>query len=207
MKSKYLHLSEMSPYIACVMLGIILSGLLVKDIMAQKASERKALASLKLQVKSSDVLGIRKDFWGSPNAQYTLVEFGDYECPPCRGHQKPIEEIIKALSGQIKLDFRHIPLTKIHPHAMDAAILAEASRIKGNFWDMHRQLFSTDLANKKIFEKEKDSSILDRAKKQVADDMKLASSLGIQSTPTFLLVTPSGQVFRVPNLEILKKML
>ena len=37
--------------------------------------------------------------------------------------------------------FRHLPLTRIHPHALVAAHLAEAAALQGRFWPMHELLF------------------------------------------------------------------
>ena len=37
--------------------------------------------------------------------------------------------------------FRHLPLTRIHPHALAAAHLAEAAALQGRFWPMHELLF------------------------------------------------------------------
>jgi protein-disulfide isomerase len=79
---------------------------------------------------------------GPPTARVTLVEYGDYECPFC-GQAHPV---VKRLRGLLEDDllfaFRHFPLSQIHPHALDAAIAAEAAGAQGRFWEMHDLLFT-----------------------------------------------------------------
>jgi hypothetical protein len=41
----------------------------------------------------------------------------------------------------MRFAFRHFPLTRIHPHALAAAVAAEAAAQQGRFWDMHEPLF------------------------------------------------------------------
>lgn len=38
--------------------------------------------------------------------------------------------------------FRNFPLTKIHPHALQAAVAAEAAVALGSFWEMRAMLFA-----------------------------------------------------------------
>jgi Na+:H+ antiporter, NhaA family len=45
------------------------------------------------------------------------------------------------LDGALRFAFRHFPLTEIHPHALAAALAAEAAARQGRFWEMHDLLF------------------------------------------------------------------
>ena len=71
----------------------------------------------------------------------TLVEYGDYECPYSRMAFRVIQRLEPQLGGQLRFVFRHLPLTRIHPHALAAAHLAEAAALQGRFWPMHELLF------------------------------------------------------------------
>jgi protein-disulfide isomerase len=78
---------------------------------------------------------------GDENAEYTLVEYGDYECPHC-GHADPIvKRLQRHLGKRLRFVFRNFPLSQIHPHAEGAAETSEFAATKGKFWEMHDLLF------------------------------------------------------------------
>jgi len=70
-----------------------------------------------------------------------IVEYGDYECPYSRQAYRSIERVEAELAGNVRLAFRHFPLTEIHPHALAASRAAEAAALQGRFWEMHELLF------------------------------------------------------------------
>jgi protein-disulfide isomerase len=78
---------------------------------------------------------------GSPNAHYTLVEYGDYECPACGRLFMTIRQLHKQFGDDVRLVFRHYPLSGKHPHAQQAAEAVEAASAQGRFWEMHDLLF------------------------------------------------------------------
>jgi protein-disulfide isomerase len=79
---------------------------------------------------------------GPPTARVTLVEYGDYECPFCGMAHPVVKELLRLLEDDMLFAFRHFPLSQIHPHALDAAIAAEAAGAQGRFWEMHELLFT-----------------------------------------------------------------
>jgi protein-disulfide isomerase len=79
---------------------------------------------------------------GPETARVTLVEYGDYECPYCGRAQLVVTQLLGVLEDDLQFAFRHFPLTQVHPHAMDAAIAAEAAGAQGRFWEMHGLLFA-----------------------------------------------------------------
>ncbi|MEV5575693.1 Na+/H+ antiporter NhaA [Spirillospora sp. NPDC052269] len=83
---------------------------------------------------------------GPPDAPVTLIEYGDYECPFCGAVQPVVDELKERFGDRLRLVFRHFPLQEIHPHAMPAALVAEAAASHGRFWEMHRLLFEHQLA-------------------------------------------------------------
>jgi protein-disulfide isomerase len=52
-----------------------------------------------------------------------------------------IQQLERQLGGQLRFVFRQFPLTRIHPHALAAAHLAEAAALQGRFWPTHELLF------------------------------------------------------------------
>ncbi|MBV9154863.1 MAG: thioredoxin domain-containing protein [Acidobacteriaceae bacterium] len=90
---------------------------------------------------------------GAPDAQYTLVEYGDYECPDCGRLFETIQVLRARIGDRLRLVFRHYPLSGIHPHAQQAAEAAEAAGAQGSFWGMHDLLFANQntLATKDLY--------------------------------------------------------
>lgn len=90
---------------------------------------------------------------GSPQAVYTLVEYGDYECPDCGRLFVTIRDLHAEFGEDLRLVFRHYPRSGIHPHAQEAAEAAEAAGAQGRFWEMHDLLFANQnaLAAKDVY--------------------------------------------------------
>jgi protein-disulfide isomerase len=79
---------------------------------------------------------------GDPRASLTLLEYGDYECPTCIQAEPLTRHLVEAFGKRMGFVFRHFPLLELHPHAELAAEAAEAAAAQGQFWAMHRLLFS-----------------------------------------------------------------
>ena len=84
------------------------------------------------------------DDWSSgasaADAQLTIVEYSDFQCPACAGASPSIDSIVETMPG-IRLVFRHLPLESLHDKAYLAAEAAEAAGAQGKFWEMYSLLF------------------------------------------------------------------
>jgi protein-disulfide isomerase len=78
---------------------------------------------------------------GHPGARVTVVEYGDFECPNCKQAAPAVKLLLTRFAGRIEVAFRHFPLEEVHPHALHAALAAEAAGAQGKFWPMHDLLF------------------------------------------------------------------
>ncbi len=78
---------------------------------------------------------------GPAVARYTLLEYGDFECPYCGAAHRVVEQLLAMMGEEITFAFRHFPLSQVHPHAQQAAEAAEAAGAQGRFWEMHDMLF------------------------------------------------------------------
>jgi protein-disulfide isomerase len=78
---------------------------------------------------------------GSLTAPSRLVIYGDYECPYTRKALISVATVRKELGDSLVFAFRNFPLTESHPHALHAALAAEAADTQGKFWEMHDLLF------------------------------------------------------------------
>ncbi|HEV2200507.1 MAG TPA: thioredoxin domain-containing protein [Bryobacteraceae bacterium] len=83
---------------------------------------------------------------GSEDAPYTLVEYGDYECPECGRLYVILRDLQTDVAARLRIVYRHYPLSGAHPHAQQAAEAAEAAGAQGKFWEMHTLLFERQQA-------------------------------------------------------------
>jgi protein-disulfide isomerase len=86
-------------------------------------------------------IGPRDHIRGDLHALFTLVEYGDYECPHCGAAYPVVESVCDVLGSDLAFVYRHFPLTHVHPHADNAAEAAEAAGAQQRFWAMHDWLF------------------------------------------------------------------
>ena len=93
-------------------------------------------------MEESTALELRGDdhVLGPADAPVTVVEYGDYECPYCRGAARDVHLLLDQHPGQIRFAFRNFPIPQVHPHAEQAAEAAEAAAAQGKFWEMYELL-------------------------------------------------------------------
>ena len=77
---------------------------------------------------------------GPVDAPVTVLEYGDYECPYCRGAFRDVHRMLDRYPTQVRFIFRNFPITQVHPHAEQAAEAAEAAAEQGKFWEMYELL-------------------------------------------------------------------
>ena len=79
---------------------------------------------------------------GPVDAPFTLVEYGDFECPFCARATGVTGELRARFGDDLRYVFRHLPLVDVHPHTELAARAAVAAQSQGRFWEMHDALFA-----------------------------------------------------------------
>jgi len=77
---------------------------------------------------------------GPASAAVSVIEYGDYECPFCRGAARDVHQLLDRYPGMIRFAFRNFPIPQLHPHAEQAAEAAEAAAAQGKFWAMYELL-------------------------------------------------------------------
>jgi protein-disulfide isomerase len=80
---------------------------------------------------------------GPADAPVTVLEYGDYECPYCRGAHRDVHLLLAEYPDQVRFVFRNFPIAQVHPHAEQAAEAAEAAGAQGKFWAMYELLLRT----------------------------------------------------------------
>ena len=79
---------------------------------------------------------------GPEDAKITLFEFADFECPSCRQLDLVLRKLLPR-HPEVRLVFKHYPLTDIHPWAMTAAIASQCAyqQSPAAFWKIHDAIF------------------------------------------------------------------
>ena len=80
---------------------------------------------------------------GPVRAAVTVVEYGDFECPNCKQAAPAVKMLLARFDGRVRFVYRHFPLQGVNPHALQAALAAEAAGAQGKFWPMHDLLFDS----------------------------------------------------------------
>ncbi len=145
-----------------------------------------------------------RPFKGSGTAKVVVVEFSDYQCPFCgRFYRDTLPQIDKEFiqTGKIKYVFNNLPLDELHPVAFKAAQAAECAGEQGKFWELHGKFFSdqniiargdmTAPAKSVGLDLSQFEKCLTSGKTEgvVRAGVEQAESLGIQSTPSFVIGT------------------
>jgi len=85
-------------------------------------------------------------FKGNADANVVLVEYSDFQCPACQAMYPMVGELMAQYSDQIRFEYRHFPIERAHPYAIQAAMAAEAAGQQGKFYEFHDLLFDNQQA-------------------------------------------------------------
>ena len=147
---------------------------------------------------------------GDPSAPVRIIAFEDFQCPFCKSFTDNVapqltEDFVE--TGVASIEFRHLAF--LGPESVAAAEAAECALDQDRFWDYHDLLFLRQgrenagvfsTSNLKDFARELQTEFsdfdvdefdncLDSGRKgPIVEEMRAeASSLGINSTPSFLV--------------------
>lgn len=135
---------------------------------------------------------------GPVDAEVTLVEYLDYECPFCARATQVADQVRSHFGDRLRYVARHLPLP-VHPHADLAAVAAEAAARQGRFWEMHELLldhqdelelqdligYAADLRlDVEQFVRDLDDEDL---RHHIERNVASAEASGVRGTPTFFI--------------------
>lgn len=152
---------------------------------------------------NNDGVEITTHIKGNPDAQVSLLEYSDFQCPACATFQPILDQIFADEGDRIKLEYRNFPLP-IHQYANQAAVAAEAAGQQGKFFEFHDLLFAkqdewVEAATPSVFfikyaeELDLDLSTFKRhmnsslLRDKVKSDFESGRAISITGTPTFFL--------------------
>lgn len=137
---------------------------------------------------------------GPENAPITIIEYSDYQCPFCkRWHDQVFYQLMAEYPDQIRFIYRDFPLMSIHPGALPAAEAANCAAEQDAYFDYHEALFSNqyNMDNTGLLQYAADLGLdteafraclsSQRYRQEVLADLQYGMSIGVQSTPTFLI--------------------
>jgi protein-disulfide isomerase len=173
--------------------------------------------SSQLSVPESELIANNPHVRGATeSAQYTIVEFSDFECPACASVSPYLEDIVARYPDKVRLVYRHFPLVNIHPLAYRMAEISEAAATQNKFWEMHDYLFDHQIELSEMSVEQLTQTILDRSQEigvdstrleadllsgqyqtNVEEDLRYAERLGLSFTPSIFLngtLTPIDQL-------------
>ncbi|MFT2817132.1 Na+/H+ antiporter NhaA [Leifsonia sp. A12D58] len=136
---------------------------------------------------------------GNQDAPLTLVEYGDFECPFCSRATGTIDEVREHFGSELRYVWRHLPLDRVHPHAIESARASEAAALQGKFFEFAPVMFANqdhlefdDLVRyaagvgldvDRFIDDMRSARVVNR----VQDDVLDAEFMDLHSTPTFFI--------------------
>lgn len=190
-----------------------------KSEMEQLISSVKS-SGTKLPISRSAYEGLGEDYRKGPDdSPVQIVEFADYQCPACGMAANTLKEVQTKYREKVQIVFRNYPLSSacnpsvnanIHPHACLAATMARCVGEIGKFWEYNEIVFAGQSRINPTTLREWAKSLglspgeiercesSDFIKQKIAEDIKLAQSLKVESTPSIFI---NGQLIRSNSFE------
>lgn len=79
---------------------------------------------------------------GPASAAVTIIEFSDFQCPFCAQLTRTLRTLRTQYPENVRVIFRHFPITARHPRAEELALAAECGGEQGQFEAVHDTLFA-----------------------------------------------------------------
>ena len=146
---------------------------------------------------------------GIADANITIVEFADYQCPHCKSAASVLSKILEEYENDLRVVFKDFP---INPSGISrkVALGAACADKQGRFWDYHDLAFQTqeklnnDSVNELAIELNLEMDTFAECLKSEFPNERLAKSenealaLGVSSTPTLFI---NGRRLHLHDLE------
>jgi protein-disulfide isomerase len=147
---------------------------------------------------------------GNPDADVTIIEFSDFQCPYCARAANTVEEVLEKHGDDVRFAYLQFPLGN-HPWARPASIaaLCAAQQDDEAFWTLHDSYFANQrtltpgnvLAQSRGFlagadldidqwatcAEDSDSAAHQEAVTTLEEHVALAQELGVTGTPGFFV--------------------
>ena len=147
---------------------------------------------------------------GAEDAEITIVEFSDPECPFCKRFHGTMQKVMDNYGDSVKWVYRHAPLESLHQKAPQEALAMEcAGKIGGNdaFWEFADRLYDITPSNDGLqlsqlpeiaefagVNRNEFQSCLDSKEyeSEVQEELAQSKDAGLRGTPHSIMITPDG---------------
>lgn len=136
---------------------------------------------------------------GPADAKVTIVMFSDFQCPFCLKVMPSVREVMARYPTSVRLVYRHLPLTGLHPNAYSAAEAAVCADRQQQFWPFldalfeHQKQLGAELYTATARQLHLDDAAFSaclksgEAKPTIDADVTAADEIGITGTPALLI--------------------
>lgn len=197
---------------AAAFLAIVIVAVLI--VVNQSESDGGDTSLEGVATVRSELKGIPQNgmILGDPSAKVTLTEFGDLQCPVCKGFAEEVIPVVidsKARSGEAKIEFRNF--TIINEESVPAAAAAIAAGKQGRGWNFVELFYRNQgveasgyVTDEFLTEVARGAGVPDMAQwnqdrksdvvlRQVQSESDEAESLGLSGTPSFVITGPNAR--------------
>ena len=121
-----------------------------------------------------------------------------------------MQQVMADYDGKVRWAYKHLPLTSLHPNAMQKALASECAADQGKFWEYLDTIIANEVTDAAETNSVADEVGLDRSKfdtclssqqfkDRVSEDSNEAQSLGGQGTPYGVIIDKDGKVVSTIN--------
>lgn len=190
-------------------LALAAVAVLVAISLSQTSGGDTSLEGVELVKRQLAGIPQRGMVLGDPSAPVTLVEFGDLQCPACKGHAEDVlPQVIesKVRAGKARIEFRNYPI--IGAESTPAAAAALAAAAQGRGWSFIELFYRNQgieetgyVTNSFLTAIARGAGVADisrwnadrrssRLIERIAREGRQARELGFSSTPSFAVRGP-----------------
>lgn len=206
-RSKLMQLASGAVFLAIV---VVVALIVVNSSSSDSGGDAESIEGAAEVNRSLSGIPQEEMVLGDPDASVELVEFGDLQCPVCKGFAEEILPPIienQVKNGEAKIDFRNF--TIIGPQSVDAGAAALAAGVQGRGWNFVELFYrnqgaeNSGYANDAFLEAiAKGAGVEDMEKwnedrtlmrSRVEDTSQEAQQLGFNGTPSFAIQGPGTE--------------
>ena len=211
--------TNLSIPIAIIVAGLIIAGAVIyTNVSSRKAGEagkenRAEQGAASEEIKMPTPVGEKDHILGNPEAEITMIEYSDTECPFCKRFHFTMKQVMEEFGkeGKVRWVYRHFPLVALHSKAPKEAEATEcAAELGGNekFWQYLDKIFEITPSNNGLdlaklpeiaeelgLDRDKFQQCLDGGKlsQKVRQDYEDGARAGVRGTPHTVLLTKDGR--------------
>lgn len=161
----------------------------------KRASEAAVTTQAAVETHRAAIERDPRDFVANPAGRITVTEFFDYRCTYCR---VVAPEVMKLISDNpdVRFVFKELPVLSKESHQAAGAALAAGEQSK--YLALHNRFYATSNLDAAAIDREVAAAGFDPAvikaranspeiQRHLLDNSALASALGINGTPTFII--------------------